>query len=161
MNKKYIITLSESERKEMRALAAKPRFSKKKARNIHVLLGTDQGLGGKGMIDEELAKAYDLTPRSIRNIRKRCIDDGLQAAIHGVPRKADPSRTKITDEVSDQLIALSQNVPPNGFASWSLRLLADQMVELEYIERISHESVRTVLKKRREAPQKEILGYPA
>ena len=144
MNKKYIVILSPEERTEMELLLGSKRLARAKARNIQVLLGTDQGLVGKEMKDEEAARAYGLTTRSIRNIRKRCIEDGLQAAIHGAPREPDPSSIKITPEVGEKLIALSQNVPPEGFASWSLRLLAGQMVELEYIDGISHESVRQV-----------------
>lgn len=161
MNKKYIVNLSPDEQVELRSMLENPRLSRAKARSIRVLLGTDQGPGGKKMNDEEAAKAYDITVRSVCNIRRRCIEDGLNAAVHGAPRDPDPSKIKITAEVGDQLVALSQNVPPKGFADWSLRLLAGQMVELEYIGSISHESVRQVLKKRNEAPHQEALGHPA
>ena len=147
MNKKYIITLEEEERTHFRGLISNPRFCKIKTRRIQILLGTDQGEGGKCMTDEQLANAYDITTRTARNFRKRCIEHGLEFAINGKPREPDPSRIKVTRKVQDQLIALSQHVPPTGFASWSLRLLAGQMVELDYVESISHEKVREVLKK--------------
>ena len=147
MNKKYIVTLCSEERTHYQSLIANPRFCKIKTRRIQMLLATDQGNGGKQMTDEEIAKAYDVTSRTIRNFRKRCIEHGIDFAINGKPREVDPSRIKVTSEVKEQLIALSQNVPPSGFAIWTLRLLADQMVELDYIESISHEKVRQVLKK--------------
>ena len=159
MNKKYTITLCETERAELTTLLENPRLSKRKARNIRVLLCSDQGPGGKRMTDAEISQAFDLTTRTIRNVRKRCIEHSLDFAINGKPREADPAQIKVTAEVEEHLLALSQNVPPEGFATWSLRLLADCMVELSYIENISHETVRQVLKKRREAPQEEILGH--
>ncbi len=147
MAKKYIITLSETERQEFQRLLRKPRFNKMKARNMRILLGADQGEAGKQMNDEQIAKAYDVTTRTVRNVRRRCIEHGLDYAVNGKPRELNPSRIKVTAEVENHLVTLSQNVPPSGFASWSLRLLAGQMVELEYIESISHEKVRQVLKK--------------
>jgi hypothetical protein len=147
MNKKYIITLSEIERQDLNSLLENKHLAKQKARNIRVLLGSDQGPGGKRMTDEEIAKAYDLTTRTIRNVRKNCLENSLEFAIGRKKRRVNPSQIKVVPEIEDNLVELSQKVPPEGFASWSLRLLADQMVELDYVDSISHEKVRQVLKK--------------
>lgn len=149
MNKRYILKLSPSERAELSAYLLQKRQNQKKARHIRIILATDQGEGGKAMTDEAISQAYDVTTRTVRNVRKRCVESGLWIGINGKRREINRADLKVNQQVSDQIVHLSQEVPPEGFSSWSLRLLADHLVELNYVSSISHETVRQVLKKTR------------
>ena len=95
---------------------------------------------------EEIADFLDVTVRTIENVRKRFIEDGFEEALSGKPREREYIN-KVDGDAEAHLIALSCGEPPRGFSRWSLRLLADKMVELKYIDNISHETVRRVLKK--------------
>jgi hypothetical protein len=96
--------------------------------------------------------------RKIDRVKKRFVEDGLETALTG--HKADRIYEKKTDgDFEAHLIALSCSEPPEGFARWSLRLLADQVVELRYIDTISHETIRRLLKKRNKTLEKARMGH--
>lgn len=143
--KKYIVRLLEEERTQLQELVRKGKAAAYKIRHAHILLKADAD--GPGWPDEEIAEALECHVKSIPAIRERFVLEGMDAA---VGRKAlkHPPREKILDGQKEaHLIALSCGKPPEGFGRWSLRLLADKMVELEIVEDISYETVRQSLKK--------------
>lgn len=144
--KKYKVTLTHREVEELREITQKGKRSARVIKNALILINADEGKYGKGKKDEEIADFLDATVRTIENIRKRFIEDGFEAALSGKPTEREYTH-KIDGDAEAHLIAMSCGEPPKGFARWSLRLLADKMVELKYIDDISHETVRRVLKK--------------
>jgi hypothetical protein len=144
--KKYKITLTQSEVKELREITQKGKRNARVIKNALILINADEGKLGKGKKDEEIADFLDVTVRTIEHVRKRFIEDGFEAALSGKPMERE-YKYKIDGDAEAHLIAMSCSEPPKGFARWSLRLLADKMVELKYIDDISHETVRRVLKK--------------
>lgn len=145
--KKYKITLTASEIEFLEQITKNSKRSARLIRNAYVLLGADQGTHGKKMKDEAIAKALGVTIRTIENIRKKFVLEGLETALHG-RKSSRVYHSKVDGDLEAHLIALSCSRPPQGFARWSLRLLSEKMVALNYVDAISHETVRSVLKKR-------------
>jgi transposase len=145
--KKYIVTLTEDERKSLGELTSKGKHKSQKILDALILLGCDEGrFQTKRSTNEEIASVLNTSMRKIDRVKKRFIEEGLDVALHG--RKGSRIYAKKADgDFEAHLIALSCSEPPEGFARWSLRLLADKVVELDYIGSISHEAVRRVLKK--------------
>jgi transposase len=145
MNKKYIVNLTQEEREQLTALVSKGKAAAYKIKHAHILLLADTN--GQAWSDESIAKALSVHPNTVRGVRQRWVEQGLEAAI---ARKAQscPSRPALLDGNQEaQLIALRCSAPPPGYARWTLHLLADKFVELQVVESISHETVRKVLKK--------------
>jgi hypothetical protein len=110
------------------------------------------------MKNEDVASVLRISMRKIDRVKKRFVEDGLETALTG--HKADRIYEKKTDgDFEAHLIALSCSEPPEGFARWSLRLLADQVVELRYIDTVSHETIRRLLKKRNKTLEKARMGH--
>jgi hypothetical protein len=149
--KKYIVTLTEDERKMLSELASKGTHKSQKILGALTLLGCDEGkFHTKRSTNEEIARVLNTSMRKIDRVKKRFVEEGLDAALGR--RKGSRIYIKKADgDFEAHLVALSCSEPPEGFARWSLRLLADKVVELEYIDSISHEAVRRVLKKRNQA----------
>ena len=145
--KKYIVTLSAEERKALKAIASNGNHKSQKVINALILLGCDEGmLQTKRSINEELARVLTISMKKIDRVKKRFVEDGFDIALNG--HKSSRVYTKKVDgDFEAHLVALSCSDPPEGYARWSLRLLADKAVELNYIESTSHETVRQVLKK--------------
>ena len=142
----YRITLSEKEKKELKTLIDSGKYKNTKQRRAQILLSADESEGGKRMKDAEIAKAYDVHVATVERIRQRFVEDGYELALHGKPREI--TKEKVFDgQVESKLLALRCSNVPDGSNQWTLRLLADKMVELEYVESISHETVRQILKK--------------
>ena len=148
--KKYRVTLTETERTELKELIASGSYKNTKQKRAYILLGADESEGGKQMKDEELAKAYDVRVRTVERIRQRFVEEGYAVALHG--KKREPKPPRFDSSVEAKLIALRCSEIPAGYNKWTLRLLADKMVELSYVESISHEWVRQMLKKHRLNP---------
>lgn len=110
------------------------------------MLGADASAEGKQMLDEAIRKAYSVGIRTVERLRERFVQEGFEIALKGKPAGA-PKPRKIAGDVAAPLIALTRSQAPDGYKQWSLRLLAAKMVALGYIESISHEGVRQVLKK--------------
>lgn len=144
--KKYRITLTADEIKELKELTQKGKQNARVLKNALILLNADESINGKAKKDEEIADFIEVTVRTIENIRRRFVEDGYGAALYGMPRERE-YENKVDGDAEAHLIALSCSKPPKGFGRWSLRLLADKMVELKYVDSISHETVRRVLKK--------------
>ena len=147
--KRYVVTLSADERGRMDALT---RAGKRSARTItraRILLLSDQGDGGPAWEDRRVAEALGCGHRTVERVRERFVTDGLDAALsHKTP--AAPPRPPVLDGAAEaRLIALACSATPDGRKAWTLRMLADKLVELEVVETVSHETVRRALKKTR------------
>lgn len=147
MNKRYIVRLSDEERDELTQLVSKGKAAARKLTRARVLLKADAGDGGPAWSDERIAEALEVGRRCAENIRKRCVEEGLEAAINRKKRCRPPRERILDGEKEAKLIAICCGKPPEGQARWTLRLLADKLVEQEIVEGISHETVRQTLKK--------------
>ena len=150
--KKYLVTLTEDERITLGALTSKGKHRSQKILNALILLGCDEGqFRATRSTNEELARVLNISMRKIDRLKKRFVVDGLEVALNG--SKGSRIYAKKADgDFEAHLVALSCSEPPKGFARWSLRLLADKVVELDYIDSVSHETVRRVLKKTKSNP---------
>lgn len=149
--KKYIVKLTEEERADLDRIAVgkkgKQNIAAWKVVRAKVLLKCDQGQFGPQWTDERLAAAFDLSVRCIEKWRQRAVEEGPLAVLERKPRLTPPTPPKLDGEGEAQLTKLACSVPPQGRSHWTLRLLAEHLVELEVVESISHETVRQVLKK--------------
>ena len=118
--------------------------------HAHVLLHADENDVGKRKSEVEIAQLLHVNQQTVHTIRRKYAEKGLDAALGRKKREIPPITPKITGEIEARIIALSCSDPPTGRSKWSLRLLADKSVELQYIESISHEAVGRLLKKRTE-----------
>ena len=159
--KKYIVTLTEDERKALSDLSVKGKQKSQKILNALILLGCDEGeYQTERSTNEEIARVLHISMRKIDRVKKRFVEDGLDAALER--KMGNRIYAKKTDgDFEAHLVALSCSEPPEGFARWSLRLLADKVVELKYIDGISHESVRRILKKRDQTMATQRMGNSA
>jgi len=150
--KKYSITLTEDEREALGTLTSMGKHKSQKILNALILLGCDESKFQKiRLTNKEIARVLNVSIKKIDRIKKRFVKEGLDIALSG--RKANRIYEKKADgDFEAHLIALSCSDPPQGFNRWSLRLLADKVVELDYIDHISHETIRRVLKKTKSSP---------
>lgn len=147
--KKYIIRLSREERESLKSLVSSGKGPARMFTRARILLKADVGEGGPGWPDEKIAEALDVTIQTIERVRKQLVEEGLEAVLSRRTYVQKVSRKKLDGDAEAHLIALACSETPQGYTRWSLRLLADRMVELGYVESISHEAVRRVLKKTR------------
>lgn len=145
--KKYIVRLSGEERKSLKSLITSGKGSARLFTRAHILLKADIGEGGPGWPDEKIADAFEVTIQTIERVRKQLVEEGLESVLSRRKYIQKVSRKKLDGDAEAHLIALACSETPEGYSRWSLRLLADRMVELGYVESISHEAVRRVLKK--------------
>ena len=145
--KRYVVTLTEEEREALGSLISKGQHRSQKILNALILLDCDEGeFQTERSTNEEIARVLNISMRKIDRVKKRFVVDGLEVCLNG--RKGSRAYAKKADgDFEAHLVALSCSEPPKGFARWSLRLLADRAVELDYIDSVSHETVRRVLKK--------------
>jgi transposase len=144
--KKYIVTLSDEQRTELTAVVNDSSNRANKIRKAQVLLAVDEAPGGQNLTDRVVKELYGGSLSSIGRLRKRFSTNGYQRTVHGLP-VTPPRYKKLTEDIELKLIELSRSEPPNGHKHWTLRLLAEKMVEEGHIKAISHESVRQILKK--------------
>jgi hypothetical protein len=144
MRKKYIVRLTAAERKTLVAVVAKLNGSSQKVRRAQILLKADAD--GPAWTDAKIAEAFDCRTKTVENIRERFVTEGFDLTLDGKPR-VEPRRKLLDGEQEAKLIALRLGSPPAGFSNWTLRLLAEQVVALEIVDSISHETVRRTLKK--------------
>jgi hypothetical protein len=145
MEKKYIVRLTESERQTLKDVVKKFKCSSQKRRRAQILLKAD--VDGPAWTDKRIAEAYDCRTKTVENIRQRLVTEGFEVTLCGKARET-PARLPVLDGKREaQVIAVRLGPPPKGFANWSLRLLAKQVVELQIVDSISHETVRRTLKK--------------
>jgi len=146
MKKKYIVTLTHEERGMLRELISAGKASARKLTHARVLLKADVGEDGPGWNDAAISQAVDVGTATVERVRKRFVEEGLEAAlVRRMPRRE--YRRKLDGDAEAHLIAVACGKSPKGRARWTLRLLAQQMVALEYVDTVSYETVREVLKK--------------
>lgn len=143
---KYTVTLTKQEWYLLTQITKKGKHKSTKIRNAYILLNTDEGEYGNKRTNEQICKILNVGMRTIDRIKKKFVEEGLDVALNGRPTTRNYKR-KIDGDTEAHIIALSCSEPPEGFAKWSLRLLADKAVELKYVENISHETIRKTLKK--------------
>ena len=146
--KKYKVTLTEEERSRLKAITFKGSHRSQKVLNALILLNCDEGeFQDARSINDVVASVLQVSMKKIDRVKKRFVEEGIDIALNG--HKGERVYSKKADgDFEAHLVALSCSSPPEGFARWSLRLLADRVVELNYIDSISYETVRQVLKKR-------------
>ena len=144
--KKYRIRLTTDEQKDLKALVSRGRTAAYKQTHARILLMSDESRPDGGLTDADITSALGVGQSMVERIRKRCVEEGIGPALNR--KKQLRRRQKILDgEGEARLIAMACGEPPDGRASWTLRLLADQLVECEIVETISTETVRRVLEK--------------
>jgi transposase len=143
---RYRINLTKNEVEELMDIINKGSHTSQTFRTAYILLNCDEGKYSQKVSNEQISKVLKVGMRTIDRVKKKFIEDGLEGSLERRPT----SRTyesKTDGDVEAKLITLCCSKPPKGYAKWSLRLLADKMVELNYVESISHVTVRSVLKK--------------
>jgi transposase len=151
--KRYLISLSDEERQTLEQLTTKGKASARKINHARILLKANLNQEDRGWSDQAISQALNISTRTIERVRQRFVQEGLENAL--IPRpKTSLKLRKIDGEIEAHLVAIACSQAPTGYNRWTLRLLADQMVVMGYVENISHESVRQVLKKMRLS-----LGY--
>ncbi len=159
--RKYKVTLTEAERSELNVITSKGSHRSQKVLNALILLNCDEGEFQEARSKNEVVSSVlQVSMRKIDRVKKRFVEEGFDIAMNG--RKGERVYAKKADgDFEAHLVALSCSEPPEGFARWSLRLLADRVIELKYIDSISHETVRRVLKKRNKAMETAGMGNSA
>ena len=156
--KKYLVTLTKDERKDLETITRKGSHRSQKVLNALILLGCDQGeFRERRLTNDEIASVLNVSMKKIDRVKKRFVEESFDIALNG--HKPDRVYEKKADgDFEAHIVALSCSRPPEGFKRWSLRLLADKAVELDYIDSISYETVRRVLKKTKLNPGKSNAG---
>jgi len=145
MNKKYIVRLSDDERSMCQEVLKKLKGSSQKVRRAQILLKADAD--GPAWPDLKIAEAFNCRVQTIESLRKRLVIEGFELALEGKKRQEPPRPPKLDGAGEAKLIALRLGKPPAGYGRWTLQLLADELVALEVVDSISHETVRATLKK--------------
>ena len=145
MPKKYIVRLTDSERVALTVVVKKLKGSSQKVRRAQILLKADAD--GPAWTDAKIAEAVGCRTKTVENIRERFVALGFDVTLDGKSREHTPRPKALDGEQEAQVIAMRLGPPPKGFANWSLRLLAEKVVELEIVDAISHETIRQTLKK--------------
>jgi transposase len=146
MKKKYLVTLTGEERRSLRDLTTAGKASAFRQAHARILLKADQAEGGPAWPDERIAEALDVGLATVARVRQRFVEEGFEAALSRKPQQSHRPR-KLDGRAEARLIALACSAPPEGRKEWTMRLLADRLVELQFVESVSDETVRRVLKK--------------
>ena len=145
--KKYKVTLTQEERKELDALSSKGKRAAQTMLNSLILLACDEGeYQTERSINETISRVLNVSMKTIDRVKKRFVEEGFDMALTGKP-STRVYRRKADGDLEAHLVALSCSAAPEGHQRWTLRLLADKAVELDYVDSISYETVRRVLKK--------------
>lgn len=145
MNKKYLVRLTEAERVGLEAVVSKGKSAAYRIKHASILLHVDAD--GPDWSDEEVAETFGCHSNTVRNVRQRFVEQGLEAALER-KKQERPSRARIFDgEKEARLIAVSCSEPPEGRAGWTMELLADEIVKLEIVDDVSPTTVWRTLKK--------------
>ena len=155
---RYFVSLSNEEREWLSCFCGREKLRTQMVLNGLILLASDRGeFQTRHSTNEEIARVLGVNERTIERVKKKYVEGGVEAAL--VRKRADRQYSgKVDGDAEARIIAVSCSKPPEGYARWSLRLIASTVVELGYIDSISHETVRQVLKKRAQALAKEAVG---
>ena len=150
---RYKVSLTEVETEQLEKILSKGKHSSLQFRNACILLNVDEAKGDQKLSNEQIASVLHVTTKTVERVKQRFVEEGFEACIE---RKAYPAvkELKADGDFEAHLVALSCSKAPQGYSRWSLRMLADKMVELAYVEDVSHETVRKVLKKTKSSPGK-------
>lgn len=158
MKKRFVVRLSSEEREQLEKLINQGREAAYRRRHAQVLLLVDEGGLGPALTDKLASEQTGFSIRTVENIRERCVAEGLSMALERRKRSRDKPRA-LDGEGEARLVNLACSKAPEGRARWTLRLLADRLVELEIVETISLECVRQVLKKHHQTLAKTDVVY--
>lgn len=147
MSPRYRVTLTQQERKELEALTRRGKTHARKFIHARALLLCDAGDDGPAWNVADVAKALGVTSRTIEHLKKRFVEDGLEAALERKPREKPPREVTFDGAFEARLIAMACSDVPEGHQRWTVRLLADKVVELNIVPSVSHMTVQRVLKK--------------
>ncbi len=145
--KKYIVRLEPEERERLEKLVGSGKAAAYRIRHANILLASDQSGQGAGLKDEQIAKTLGVSVRSVEYLRQRFVEEGLEAALDRKKQIRPSMEVKLDGHKEAKLVAMCCSKPPEGRRRWTLRLLADRLVELEVVESVSHETVRRTLQK--------------
>jgi transposase len=151
MAKEYVVRLSADERTVLTDLVSAGKAAARAQTHARILLKADQGADGPGRIDAEVVAALDVSVRTVERVREAWVTEGLEAALHPEPARAHRPR-RLDGEQEAHLIAPACSAPPTGKVRWTMRLLAARLVELQIVDRIAPETVRTTLNKTDSSP---------
>ena len=143
---RYKVTLTKQEREELLSILNKGNHTSQQFKNGCILLNSDEGEYGDKLGNEQIAKVLHVNTKTVERLKQRFVEDGFEACIE---RKHYPvgKASKMDGDFEAHLVAISCSKAPEGYTRWSLRMLADKMVELKYADSVSHETIRRVLKK--------------
>lgn len=148
MYRKYFVKLTSEERQYLEKLVSSGNAPARKTRRARILLKSDSSEGGPNWSYETICDALDVNSMTVANVRKAFSEGGMEKAIN----RKKPEREyehALDGEAEAHLIAMACGAAPDGYERWSLRLLRDRFVKLEIVSNVSHETIRTTLKKRR------------
>jgi hypothetical protein len=148
MSPRYRVTLTEQERNELEILTKRGKTGAKKFIRARALLLCDAGVAGPAWKVADAAEAFGITGRTIEHIKKQFVEEGFEAALNRKPLEKPPREIRFDGAFEARLIALACSDAPDGRTRWTVRLLADKVVELEIAESVSHMTIQRVLKKR-------------
>ncbi len=157
--KKYRVALSQKQRKKLKSLSRRGKVNARKLTRARILLLADENRPKGPKTDALIADLLDSSPSTIVRVRKQFVTLGLDAALEEKPRSGRP--VKFSGAQRAAVTAIACSVPPDGYGKWSLRLMADKLVQLDYVETISHETVGVILKKTNFPPTSRSSGVLA
>jgi transposase len=146
MKKKYIVTLTEAERQTLQAMLSRGKAAARRLMHARILLKADASADGPGWNDDQIAEGLEVGRATVERVRKAFVEEGLEAALERRKPRRHYARA-LDGDGEAHLVALACQEPPEGRSRWTLRLLADRMVELDYIDQLSYQTVRRTLKK--------------
>jgi len=146
MNIKYKVTLTKAERAELEEIISKGKTQGYRIRHAQILLAVNDIPDNKEWTDKKIAKAYNTTEKSVGNLRRRFVEKGFAGALERQKREIPP-KIKIDGEIEAKIVALTCSDAPEGRSQWTLRLLADKVVELGILDSVSHTAIADCLKK--------------
>ena len=143
---RYKVTLTKEERDELLLILNKGKHTSQQFKNACILLNCDEGSYGDKIVNEQIAQVLHVNTKTVERLKQRFVEEGFEACMQ---RKAYPEvkEIKADGDFEAHLVAVSCSKAPQGYGRWSLRMLADKMIELKYVETVSHETIRQVLKK--------------
>lgn len=142
----YKVTLTKEERDYLKGIISKGKHSSLQYRNACILVNCDEGVYGQKLPNDQIAQVLQINTKTVERLKQRFVEEGFEACMDRKPYPAK-KEVKTDGDFEAHLVALSCSEAPQGYARWSLRMLADKMVELKYVDEVSHETVRQVLKK--------------
>ena len=142
----YKVSLTQEERDYLKGIISRGKHSSLQYRNACILINCDEGSYGQKLPNEQIAQVLQINPKTVERLKQRFVEEGFEACMDRKPYPAK-KEIKADGDFEAHLVALSCSKAPQGYARWSLRMLADKMVELKYVDEVSHETVRQVLKK--------------